>query len=48
MNQGFSAQALTRKTHYEHKQASGAKKITLQNATDLQQITTRAASKAGP
>ena len=27
MNQGFSAQALTRKTHHKHKQAGGAKKV---------------------
>jgi hypothetical protein len=38
MNQSFSAQVLTRKTHHKFKQASGAKKITLQNATDLQHI----------
>ncbi len=38
MDQSFSAQVLTRKSHHKSKQASGAKKITLQNATDLQHI----------
>jgi hypothetical protein len=41
MNQGFSAQALNRKTHHKYMQASGAKKITVQNATYLQHILVR-------
>ena len=38
MNQGLCAQVLTGKHQHEFKQASGAKNIMFQNATDLQHI----------